>query len=371
MYFKAYKTNNAPINYGKLIYDSRVDELAIENPIVVQELNASGSFTCTIPVTHPFYDEFNYINLDEIDIVEYADDNTVIDHIFGGILGEKTTDFFGNKTLTFYGYSIMLHNSYMPRQDFTGQTLNDVSNTIQQALIMNYGSVKSGHYLFSFGDYSSYPVGGQIYSCNETVYEFFDRLKEFYPNIAVNYLTKYMSTYTRYQSFVYLGDFLIASTQEVEVGKNLLDYTEDILDGDFATGVIGYGAETETEWYGRKVRLYVADDNLPTYDKVYWNTDLRSAYGDKVKSVTWDDVDNINTLKSRTSTYASSMKIKRNLKCKLFDLSKITNVDRLEVGESLWVYPPRYQAREMFHITKIERNLNDPSQDNVEMINYY
>ena len=41
---------------NELFCDSRIDDMAIINPVVRLEANKAGEFTCTIPPEHPKYD---------------------------------------------------------------------------------------------------------------------------------------------------------------------------------------------------------------------------------------------------------------------------------------------------------------------------
>lgn len=357
-----------------MIYDSRVDELAIYDAVVVQEVDASGSFTFTMPADHPYIDKFKYVNEERIEVWEYAEDNTVVDCIFGGILSEVHTDFVGNKTVSFYGYSICLHNSLMPTYDLSGVRLSDIEWRIGFGIIQSYGSDMNTHYEFSFGDYGQTVVPGNLYSGQESIYDFLMRLKDLYPELPYHFLTRYNSeSFTqKFQTKLFLGSFTEISSQRIEVGSNLIDFHENILDGDFYTGVIGLGAETEIEHYGKKMRWYVPDDTYTDNPKIFWNDTLKNAYGQKPAFMIWDDITSVNALRNRCQSFCSSLKLKKELSCSVFDLSKITNTDRLEIGEGVTVRTIRGNSylTELFYITKIERNLTDPAQDSITMKNY-
>lgn len=192
-----------------------------------------------------------------------------------------------------------------------------------------------------------------------------------FPNTPVHYYTKWNGS-SQYETYCFIGNFTELSTQQIKVGSNLLDFHENILDGDFYTGIVGFGAETEIEKYGRKVRYWVPESGSSENSKIFWNNTLKDLYGQKVGVFYWDDITSVSALESRCQSVASSMKLKKELSCSVFDLSKISNADRLEIGEGVVVMTMRNGSYigELFYITKIERNLTDPSQDNLTMKNY-
>ena len=389
MYYQAFDITNynallhpsflrSPNMGAVLVYDSRVDELAIYDAVVTEEMDASGSFRFTMPTTHPYINQFDSVNKSAICVAEYNDDNSFKTMIFGGLLGEKDTDFLGNKVLTFYGLSIMLHNTPMNYKDYNGLKLMNVSNDIWNKMLNIYGQRVAYQYIFTFGTYEQWLVPPEMYSAQEMATDFLKRLSEAINASTlsgnpfnVHYYTKFSSTNSAFESVFVIGDYGsgTVSDQIVECGKNLLDYKETILDGDFFTGVIGYGAETDVEHYGRKERMYVPDDDYSYMDKIFYNSTLVATYGQKVGFKTWDDVTLSTTLASRCQSFISQMKLKKKLDCKVFDLSKITNVDRFDLGEIVIVRPPKGSA-EAFLITKIERDLNDASQDNITLQNW-
>lgn len=389
MYYQAYDITgfNAFLNpillknylgvMDTLVYDSRIDELAIYDAVVTEEMDASGSFRFTMPATHPFINQFNAIDKSEICVLEYNDDNTFNTMIFGGLLGEKDTDFFGNKTFTFYGYSIILRNTPMKYEDFYGQHLYAISSSISSMANQLYAPASGYHYVFNFGSYDTWTAPQNLYSAQEMVTDFLKRLADAFnaqtvgAPMSIHYYTRYDKNAYQFKPVFIIGDYGSGSVSDqiVECGKNLLDFKETILDGDFFTGVIGYGAETDVEHYGRKMRMYVPDDTYSYLDKIFYNQTLVETYGKKVGFKVWDDVTDSTTLANKCQSFILQMKLKRKLDCKVFDLSKITNVDRFDIGELVAVIPPRGTA-ELFLITKIERDLNDPSQDNITMQNW-
>ena len=150
MYYQAYDITNynailhpvylkSPSMGAVLVYDSRVDDLAIYDAVVTEEMDASGSFRFTMPTNHPYINRFDAVNKNAIVVVEYNDDNSFKTMIFGGLLGEKDIDFLGNKVLTFYGLSIMLYNTPMDYKDYDGLKLMNVSNDIWNKMINIYG----------------------------------------------------------------------------------------------------------------------------------------------------------------------------------------------------------------------------------------
>ena len=77
-----------------LMYDSRIEELALINPVVTLEENKAGSFSFKIPPKHPYYD---LIQRRKSIVQVFQDDEE--EPIFSGMCIEITNDFYKQKQI--------------------------------------------------------------------------------------------------------------------------------------------------------------------------------------------------------------------------------------------------------------------------------
>ena len=77
-----------------LMYDSRVEELALINPVVTLEENKAGSFSFKIPPNHPYYD---LIQRRKSVVQVFQDDDK--EPIFSGMCIEISNDFYKQKEI--------------------------------------------------------------------------------------------------------------------------------------------------------------------------------------------------------------------------------------------------------------------------------
>ena len=87
-----------------LMYDPRIEELALINPVVELEENKAGSFSFKMPPDHPLYSS---VKRRKSVIQVYQDD----DLIFSGMCIEVDTDFYKQKDVYCEGELAYLNDS--------------------------------------------------------------------------------------------------------------------------------------------------------------------------------------------------------------------------------------------------------------------
>ena len=89
-----------------LVCDSRIEELALINPVVKLEENKAGSFSFKIPPGHPYYDTIRKRKT----IVEvYLDDEK--EPVFSGMCTKEEKDLYNQKTINCEGDMSFLNDS--------------------------------------------------------------------------------------------------------------------------------------------------------------------------------------------------------------------------------------------------------------------
>ena len=139
---------------GVTICDSRVDELALINPVVKPEENKAGSFTFMIPPAHPKYD---VIKKRTSLIQVYQDEES----IFSGICIEEKKTFYKQKTITCEGELTFFNDSVQRPRRYQGMTVRG----LLEAYVANHNAQVEDSKRFTVGQMTVKGPNGYINGC--------------------------------------------------------------------------------------------------------------------------------------------------------------------------------------------------------------
>ena len=103
----------------KLLCDSKIEELALIDPVVSPEENKAGSFTFAIPPTHPMYDVIKR----RTTLIDVIEDEELL---FSGICIDETKDFYKNKKIYCEGELTFFNDSIQRPQRLEGKNVREV-----------------------------------------------------------------------------------------------------------------------------------------------------------------------------------------------------------------------------------------------------
>ena len=104
---------------NELFCSSTQEQLAIVNPVITQEANKAGTFSFTIPPTHPKYSLIRK----RLDLIEvYRDDEL----LFEGVCTEDGTDFFNQRKIDCEGSLTFLNDSTLRPAHHQGLTVRQL-----------------------------------------------------------------------------------------------------------------------------------------------------------------------------------------------------------------------------------------------------
>lgn len=164
----------------------------------------------------------------------------------------------------------------------------------------------------------------------------------------------------RYIDIVTLADYGKQSSQTIEFGRNLLDYTKHFD----ATGIVNalypYGAETEDNLYADIMERIVGNP--------IQNDSSISAYGRRARSVVFD-TDSVATLNALAASYLSRYSQPHiELEITAVDLGSIVPlIDEFLIGDSVRVIAPIYAIDQWLYITHMDVDLLNPANNRIRL----
>lgn len=335
---------------NKLIIDSRIDELAVVNPIVDVGANIAGSFTFTFPSVHPFINEINRLT----SVVRVERDDKII---FQGFCSGDSYDIFGNRKITCEGDLSYLNDSILRPARYQGETVL----SLLTKYINQHNNQVEERKRFEIGNVTVTDPNDYIY-CYTNMNSTMQEIKE----DLIDDLGGFMRV--RYENGHRYIDYLAVSTrnaqQPIELGKNIVDYTSNIDEGSIATRVIPLGAQLENQVIeGLDTRL-----DIKTVNSGLDYLESQSAinnFGIITKTIIFNDVTTPSILKTKGQQYLNSAQFENTvISIKAIDLGLLTNrYDKFELLDNVHIISEKHGMDRWFTLTSIKYNLNSPEKD--------
>ena len=289
-----------------LIYDSTLEDYKIGKGSVTLETNKSGSFTFSIYPDHFYYDSF--VRLKTV-ITVYKSGRIV----FRGRILNDVTDYWNNKVITCEGELGFLQDSIIRPFSFTGtpeqlftKFIEEHNSQVDDFKKFNVGTVTvvdPNNYI----NRSNSGYESALSNLNSRLIE--DSLGGYF------YITHGEDGTDQIPTINYLADFTKVSSQLIEFGSNLKNYTKTVKAGEIATAIIPLGHEVDDgkdDTENPKLTIEKVNNGK---DYVYDESGV-ALYGWITKVVSWDDVTDASNLKSKAEAYLDSV-IKQNITIEL------------------------------------------------------
>lgn len=343
------------INNGQsteLFSDPRVEDLAIINPVIHLEVNKTGTFTATIPHSHPLYDEI--INRRTIVQVLRDDESQPI---FQGVCVSSEINFYGQKKIECEGELTYLNDSILRPHKYQGET----TISLLTAYINEHNLQVEGRKRFKVGNVEIYEQNlYRFTNYNSTMDEIReDLLDNFGGYISVRYEDnrKYID---------YSKEPTVTHEQVIRLGVNLLDYTSNLDSMDIATRVIPLGErldEEEQEIPELDERLTIESVN-DGKDYLDADSSVIGQFGYITKVVVFDDVTDANILKRKGQEWLKTNQFENvSIVAKAIDLGYIEDVSKFRLMDRVRIISQFHGMDKTFMLTEMELNLNEPDKD--------
>lgn len=281
-----------------LIYDSTIEDYKIGKGNITLEVNKSGSFVFSVYPDHFFYD--NFVRLKTV-ITVYKFGKI----IFRGRILNDVTDYWNNKVITCEGELGFLQDSIIRPFEYSGAPAQFFTWLINKhnSQVDDFKKFKIG--MITVVDSNDYIARSNI-NYETTMSNINNRLLDLLGGYI--YVTHGDGT-DEIPTINYLADFTKVSTQKIEFGANLKNYTKTVKADSIATVIIPLGAGRED---GQKLTIQGINGGL---DYIYSESGV-ALYGWITKVVNWDDVTDIHNLKNKATAYLDEL-IKQNITIEL------------------------------------------------------
>lgn len=312
-----------------LIYDSTIEDYKIGKGVVTLETNKSGSFVFSLYPDHFYYDSFVRLRT----IITVYKSNRIV---FRGRILNDVTDYWNNKVITCEGELGFLQDSIIRPFSFSG-TPEELFNKF----VTEHNSQVDEFKRFKIGVVTVVDPNNYIARSNSNYESAISNLTSRLIDDSLGgyfYITHGEDGTEKIPTLNYLADFTKVSTQTIEFGSNLKDYTKTIKADDIATAIIPLGAEIDDEDdTTENLKLTISEVNGGV-DYIY-SPEGVALYGWIFKVVDWDNVTDASNLKRKAENYLSNS-INQNITIELtaIDLHLLDrSIESFNVGDYIRV----------------------------------
>lgn len=337
-----------------LMYDPRIEELALINPVVELEENKAGSFSFKMPPGHPLYSS---VKRRKSVMQVYQDDEL----IFSGMCIEVKEDFYKRKDIYCEGELSYLNDSVQRPNRY-----QDVSvRGLLEAYILNHNAQVEEEKRFTVGMVTVTDNNNSLYrytNMNSTMQE----LKEDLVDDLGGYLRIRHKDGVKYID--YLADSMNTNSQVIRLGENLIDFNSNIDSSEISTAIIPLGNLLEEEIVeGLQTRLTIEEVN-DGKDYVY-SPEAVENFGWIYKTVTWDGVTVPSILKSKGQKYLSDIQFENMvIEAKAIDLHIVDHeTERFKLSDQIRVVSKPHGLDRYFRLTKQTINICSPENDTITL----
>jgi hypothetical protein len=286
-----------------LIYDSTLDDYKIGKGVITLEVNKSGSFSFSIYPDHFYYDDF--VRLKTV-ITVYKSDKIV----FRGRILNDVTDYWNNKNITCEGELGFLQDSIIRPFSFNG-----TPEDLFKKFIEEHNSQVDDFKKFKVGAVTVVDDNNYIARSNSEYESTFSNLNSRLLEGTLGgyfYITHGDNGTDPVPTINYLADFTKVSSQKIEFGANLKNYTKTVKADEIATAIIPLGATIGDVSDGEKLTIKDVNNGV---DYVYSTAGV-ALYGWIFKVVEWSDVTVASRLKTKALDYVENV-VKQNITIEL------------------------------------------------------
>lgn len=333
---------------GLPIYDLRDENLVLIDPKLDLEVNKAGSFSFKMPPQHPQY-ELPQKMLSCIQV--FQDD----EEVFNGRITECKIDFYNRKHFTCEGQLAYLNDSIQRPAEYHDMTVRGYL----ESLIASHNKQVSKDKQFKVGIVTVTDSNDSLYrytNYNSTMKE----IKEDLIDDLGGYLRVRNVNETAYLD--YISDYDNVSTQSIEFGENLLDFSRNTDVSDIATVFIPLGAKLEESPIAAlEQRLTIESVNNGSDSLV--NLDAVKKFGYITKTITWDEVTTPKMLLYKANKYIADYQWdSMTLEVKAVDMHWAdADIEQFKLGDKIKAHSSLHGLDRYFTLSKMSIQLNNLS----------
>lgn len=333
---------------GLPIYDLRDEDLVLIDPKLDLEVNKAGSFSFKMPPQHPRY------NLPQkmLSCIQVFQDS---EEVFSGRITGCKIDFYNRKQITCEGQLAYLNDSIQRPAEYHDVTVRGYLET----LIAEHNKQVAKDKQFKVGIVTVTDSNDSLYrytNYNSTMKE----IKEDLVDDLGGYLRVRNVNGTAYLD--YISDYDNVSTQSIEFGENLLDFSRNTDVTDIATVFIPLGAKLEESPIAAlEQRLTIESVNGGSDSLV--NSEAVKKFGYITKTITWDEVTTPQMLLYKANKYIADYQWdSMTLEVNAVDMHWTdADIEQFKLGDKIKVHSSLHGLDRYFPLSKMSIQLNSLS----------
>ncbi len=334
---------------GLPIYDLRDENLVLIDPKLDLEVNKAGSFSFKMPPQHPQYE----LPQKMLSCIQVFQDE---EEVFNGRITECKIDFYNRKHFTCEGQLAYLNDSIQRPAEYHDMTVRGYL----ESLITSHNEQVKKDRQFKVGIVTVTDNNDSLYrytNYNSTMKE----IKEDLVDDLGGYLRVRNVNGTAYLD--YISDYDNVSTQSIEFGENLLDFSRNTDVSDIATVFIPLGAKLEESPIAAlEQRLTIESVNNGSDSLV--NLDAVKKFGYITKTITWDEVTTPKMLLYKANKYIADYQWNSmTLEVNAVDMHWTdADIEQFKLGDKIKVHSSLHGLDRYFPLSKMSIQLNNLSR---------
>lgn len=334
---------------GALVYDSRVEEYALQGLTITEGLNKGGTAEIKLPPYHPAYSRF----IGYRTVVEIYRDGLLR---FRGRALYPVNDYDNFRTVLCEGELCFLLDGISRPYLY-----QDNPENIFRAVVAEYNAQVDTFKQFIVGEVTVTDPNGYIRLESEEAETVM---------ATVNKLTERCGGYIIFTTDAsgarvinWLDSVGNQSSQVIEDGENLFDFSSSEANTDLATVLVPYGAKDETT--GKRLTIanvnggkdYIVDETSSTL------------YGLIVKAAVWDDVTDANNLLAKARNHLNDRRlIVTSLTLTALDLSYVDKTaESFKLGDHIRVRSKAHSVDNTFQLVERTEDLLNPANSYIHL----
>lgn len=340
---------------GAYLYHPNLKDYQISEAKIELAVNTSGSFDFTIYPTNPLYGSLRRL----VSVIEVYDDDVLI---FRGRPLNDTTALYRNQDIQCEGDLAFLHDSTCLPYAYSGGIQGYL-----ELLVQGHNSQVDDAKQFVVGNVTVTDPNNTIVRSNIDPVSTWDEMSDKLFNSSLGgYLMVRREGTINYLD--YLADSTSISSQTIEIGKNILDYQEEVKAKDIVTVLVPYGAKLkDEEGNDTDERLTIADVNGGS---VFLEHAAGIAkYNRIIGFQIWDDVTEATNLKNKATTELNFLvNLGFSITVKLLDIGLINStVPKIRCFQYVRIKSAKHQIDDDFLVKKRTINLTAPENDTIDV----
>lgn len=331
---------------GVCIFDPSSEDISLQLEEGTLSLgdNIAGSFEFTIS---PGGKGYNLVEKMVSEISVYRDS----EELWAGRVTTEREDFWRRKKFHAEGELSYLNDTIQPQIDYTGSPYN----FLNMILNTHNGKVASNRTIY-MGNITM----TQEISFNDGYKTTWSMIEDKLINAIGGHIRIRKVGSTRYLD--YFDSWGPTNSQNIEFGKNLLDYAKNFDMTEFATAVMAKGASKED---GSYVTIASVNNGNAYYEK----SSLISIYGRIEKIKEWGEIDDPTLLYHTVENYMNNtLYDDLSLELSVLDLHDLdTDIEGLHILDQIRCISSPHGMNRLLPLTEMSINIIDPSKTTISL----